>query len=99
VTLLPSTLNFGTITLGEVSASSTVTLTNGTGKTLDIRGTGIGLNFVVVGSTCPAALSPGHSCNYTINFRPLSVGTKSGQFRVRNNIKAQVVHLTGVGQH
>ena len=58
VTLLPSTLNFGTITLGQVSASSTVTLTNGTGKTLDVRGTGIGLNFVVVGSTCPAAPVP-----------------------------------------
>ena len=54
VTLTPSTLDFGTESVGQSSASQTVTLINGTGQTLRITGWSIGPDFTIVSTTCPA---------------------------------------------
>lgn len=101
MTLLPSTLDFGTVAVGQSSAARSVTLTNGCGQQATLNGTAIGLDFVVMGTTCPSALKPGKSCNYLLGFRPLSIGPKNEAFRVVNVIKSQksqsVQPLHGVG--
>jgi hypothetical protein len=85
--------------VGQTSAPSTVTLSNGAAKTLIIRGTAIGLDFVVVNTTCSSLLNAGASCDYLISFRPRSAGTKSRVFKVTDNINSpQKVLLHGVGQ-
>ncbi|MGD0073011.1 MAG: choice-of-anchor D domain-containing protein [Candidatus Binataceae bacterium] len=99
ITLIPSTLDFGTVTVGQTSAPSTVTLTNATSKALKIRGTSIGVGFVVVSNTCTATLNPGQFCTYSISFQPTIAGTKSKTFVVRDSIQSpQKVQLNGVAQ-
>jgi len=101
VTLRPSTLDFGTVKVGQSSAASTFTLSNGCVQKLTLNGTAIGLDFRVGGTTCTSALKPGKSCNYMVSFRPQSVGTKSEVFRVWDVIKnqrSQPVQLHGIGQ-
>ena len=84
VTLLPPTLDLGTVKIFQSSEAQTVTLTNGDGK-LSIRGWSIGPDFKVAESTCPSPtgiLRRGQSCDFAIIFQPQSVGTKNELFRV-----------------
>jgi hypothetical protein len=96
--LLSSTLNFGTVALGQTSTASAVTLTNGTSTTLTISGTSIGLDFIVVSTTCSSSLAAGQSCAYMLAFRPLTAGSKSETFRVNDSSadSPQKVQLLGV---
>jgi hypothetical protein len=87
------------VTVGQISAPSTVTLTNGATKTLKIRGTAIGTNYIVVGTTCASTLAAGQSCDYLLSFHPLGAGTKNQVFTVRDSINSpQKVQLHGIGQ-
>jgi probable HAF family extracellular repeat protein len=99
VTLLPSTLDFGTVTVGQTSAPSSVTLNNGTEKKLTIRKTTIGKDFVVVSTTCSSTLEPGQSCDYSISFEPLKAGDKGESFKVFDSAinSPQNVELQGSG--
>ncbi len=96
VTLLPSTLDFGTVTVGQSSAAQTLTLSNGTGKRLTIRGTAIGIDFTVVSTTCSSALNAGASCAYMVSFQPRRAGTKNEKFRVTVTGASLKVQLQGV---
>jgi hypothetical protein len=99
LTLSPSTLNFGTVKVGQSSAQSGVTLDNGTGKKVTIHSTMIGRDFKVLVTTCSSVLNAGQSCDYSISFQPQSEGTKHEVFKVdsssgKNPLK---VNLEGVG--
>lgn len=99
VALLPPTLNFGTVTLGQTSAASTVTLSNGTGSNFTIKSTAVGLDFIIVNTTCSSVLSAGASCTYQLSFRPLTAGSKNELFIVNNTTNSPLeVHLLGTGQ-
>jgi len=106
LTLLPSTLDFGTVKVGQSSAAQTVTLSNGTGKNLIISGWSIGRDFKIVSTTCslpppsPTVLPAGESCSYMLSFDPQSAGTKNELFQVvdsapKSPLKAK---LQGVGK-
>ena len=85
--------------MGQTSAASIVTLSNGTGSKLTIKSTAVGLDFIIVNTTCSSVLNAGQSCNYLVSFRPRSAGTKSEVFRVTDNINSpQKVQLHGIGQ-
>jgi hypothetical protein len=73
-------------------------LSNGDGP-LTISGWSIGIDFIVVSSTCPSVLGSGQSCTYMVAFRPRRVGTKNGVFRVFDSApnSPQKVKLHGVG--
>jgi len=100
VTLLPSPLNFGTVIIGHSSAPGDVTLSNGTGKKLTIRGTAIGRNFKIVSTTCSSVLNSGQSCGYFISFEPLTTGTKNELLQVFDSApkSPQKVKLQGIGK-
>jgi len=99
VTLLPSTLDFGMVKVGQSSHASMVTLSNGTGKKLTINRTAIGGDFKILLSTCSSTLKAGQSCNYWLIFHPQSAGTKNELFRLFDNAphSPQKVKLHGVG--
>ncbi len=85
VTLLPTTLDFGTFYVGQSSAPSTITLSNGTAKKVKIRSTTIGRDFKVVSTTCSSTLNAGQSCTYMVSFEPRRAGTKNEVFKVTDN--------------
>ena len=85
--------------LGQTSAASTVTLSNGTGSNFTIKGTAVGLDFMIVSTTCSSVLNPGGSCNYLLSFRPLTGGSKSELFLINQSTASQQeVQLQGIGQ-
>jgi hypothetical protein len=98
VTLLSTTLNFGTVILGQNSDPSVVTLTNGSASKLTIKSTSVGFDFEIMSTTCGSSLGAGQSCTYAIEFRPLTTGTKSELFKVNDSSpdSPQEVHLQGI---
>jgi hypothetical protein len=84
---------------GQTSAPDTVSLTNGSASKLTIKSAGVGLiNFALASTTCPSALNVGQSCNYVLNFRPLTTGIKNEVFKVNDSsaTSPQQVQLHGV---
>ena len=101
MTLLPSSLNFGTVRVYHSSAPQTVTLSD-SGAPLLIDGWSIGPNFNIVSTTCPLApsvLPSGQSCTFQVDFEPRSVGIKHATLLVFDSgpRSPQMVRLRGVG--
>ena len=101
VSLLPTSVNFGNVKEGSLSAPQTVTVTNkGNGK-LDISGIEIGgadrKDFMEV-NACPQQLPAGASCNIAVYFRPLATGVRNGILAVETGTGSpEPVPLTGTG--
>ncbi|WP_146182807.1 choice-of-anchor D domain-containing protein [Limnohabitans sp. Jir72] len=98
-----SALDFGTGYTGLTSSAQVVTLTNtGAGPLGNIVVTSNTADYTVVpgSSTCPAApnsLGIGLSCSFSVTFKPLTVGTKTGSLSIASMAGTNTVSLTGVG--
>ncbi|HMC14597.1 MAG TPA: choice-of-anchor D domain-containing protein [Albitalea sp.] len=83
VTLTPSSLDFGTQTLGNLYPTRTIRLSNS--GTADLHTTSVvveGTTFSTA-STCPNTLAPGAGCDVQIRFTPLAANTDyTGTLRV-----------------
>lgn len=106
-TLLPASLNFGTVTVGDASAAQSSTLTD-TSATITLQITSMALSGAAAGdyeitrgSTCPQSgqLSPLATCLVTIRFRPTESGTRNATLTVNDNTSGgkQTVSLSGSG--
>lgn len=110
ITLTPaigSTIAFGSVPIGTVSAAQTVTITN-TGTTplalTNISDTPEDV-FAILSGDCPTSLVPapaaGSSCTVTINFEPFATGPVSGTLDIvtsdpKNGTAAITLSGTGV---
>jgi hypothetical protein len=99
----PTSLNFGTVTVGSTSAAQPVTMTNDTGLTLiftppTIVGTNHG-DFGLASNTC-ASLAVNASCAIGVTFTPSATGTRTATLKINDNGTGspQTVSLTGKGQ-
>jgi len=101
--LSPTSLNFGSITSGSVSAAKGVILTNVGSSTLSIASplTITGANSVEFNETsnCGLSLLAGASCNISVVFRPLATNKRTAALSVSDNAAGspQTVALTGTG--
>lgn len=83
LSILPATSDFGTITVGTISATTTYTVTNALGAAaagpLDFQLAGSGDFVLETGGTCASGstLAGGTSCTLLIHYRPSSVGARS----------------------
>jgi len=98
----PTSLNFGTVALGNTSSSKTVTLTNVATTTLTISGiaiTGTDAGDFTQTHTCGSSLAPGASCGFSISFKPTASGSRTSALSVSDNAAGspQKVSLSGVG--
>ncbi len=100
----PTTLNFGTQTVGTTGAYVYVTLTN-TGNAVVQS-----ISFVYGGSTvdyltgapdtnCGSSLAAGFSCRVGLKFSPESTGTRTASVTINSNASnsSLVVPMTGIG--
>lgn len=94
-TLSPASLDFGQVAIGGTSATQTVTLTNTSTQTIQVRtldprfGGANAAQFQIKFSGCNAQeVAPGGTCTYTVTFRP------TGTAGVRN---ATLEIVTGAG--
>ena len=99
VTFSPPVVDFGAASPGQSSNTAVVTLSNSSNNSgpVSLRGWSVGPDFVVVSTTCAAALNPGQSCTYTLAFQPQSTGFKGEAFRVFDAFPLGVEHVRLIG--
>jgi hypothetical protein len=87
-TVSPSSLNFGTVSIGQTSAPQTMTLTNTNQTAIQFASgnprIGFGSNspsrFSITANTCGVSLAAGASCTVAIVFTPTLMGSDSDYF-------------------
>jgi hypothetical protein len=98
VTVVPTSLVFGSQNTGTTSAPQDVTLTNFGSAPLDISSIVASKDFIY-SDTCPAALPGGSSCMIAVSYKPTVTGAKTGMLKITDNAftGAQSVALSGTG--
>jgi hypothetical protein len=101
VQLSSTSLSFGNQTVGILSASQSVTLTN-TGNlalTLAIAVTGTNSGDFLQSNTCGISVAAGGSCSITVAFKPLAAGARTAAVTITDNAanSPQSVSLAGTG--
>ena len=107
VTLTPSSLNLGTLTVGTLSSAQTVTLSNNSAVAVTITSPGItitGANAADFSdtTTCPAVgstLAAGTTCTISISFKPSVASAESATLSVTDSDASspQTAMLSGTG--
>jgi hypothetical protein len=103
VKLSPTSLNFGSVPVGQTSAPQTVTVTNTATALLSISKIGIagaaGRDFSET-DTCGSSLGAGQSCLNTVKFTPSAKGSRTAQLSINDNGGGglQTVGLLGTGR-
>jgi hypothetical protein len=101
VKLNPSSLSFGTHTIGT-STNLPTTLTNIGSTTLSISGitiTGTNAGDFSQANDCGTSVAGGGSCTITVTFKPTATGSRSADLSISDNGggSPQLVSLSGVG--
>lgn len=101
VTITPTSLAFGNITVGDSSSAQTVTITNTGTQTLTISNITANGDFSQT-NTCGAlqnVLNVGQSCAISVTFSPTSSGARNGSLAISDNATGspQSVALSGTG--
>ncbi len=93
-TLLPASVDFGTLAVGNTSAATTFTLTNNGPGNLTIASVVISIaasanpsDFSIAGGTCTSnpTLTPSQSCTALARFKPTAAGARTAVLRTYNN--------------
>jgi Abnormal spindle-like microcephaly-assoc'd, ASPM-SPD-2-Hydin len=95
----PTSLNFGSVSVGFVSAPQTVTLSNTSSVTLNISSIATSGDFSISSNNCGASLPGGGSCMVSVTFTPTAEGNLSGKLTFADDAKnsLQNVGLSGTG--
>jgi hypothetical protein len=101
LTFAPTTLAFGTVTVGTTSPGKTVTLTNNQNTTLNITFPA-SANYAAVGSgtkACGTTLAGKSTCTISVTFTPTANGSDNGAVTLTSNSTpaTQLVTLSGTG--
>ncbi len=103
VILTPSSMNFGTVTVGKKSAPQVATFTNTAKFTLPIQSltiTGTNSTDFSETNTCGTSVAPGASCTISVTFKPTTSGVRTASVSVADGGggSPQLVALTGTGK-
>ncbi len=99
VTLSASTLNLGTVAVGNTSTARTVTLRNRQNVPLNFAGIATSAGFALASNTCGTSIAAGASCTVGITFSPIATGATTGTLTFSDDAlnSPQIVTLTGTG--
>ena len=94
----PSSLTFGSQTVGTASATQAVTVTNTGTAAATVSGVAATGDFSQT-NTCGSSIAAGASCTVTVKFTPTASGTRTGSVSVTSNATNSplTVALTGTG--
>ncbi len=89
IALSPTSLNFGTVTVGNTSSQQNVTVTNVGTTTVTFTGfalAGVAAgDYLISANTCSATIAPGANCSVGVQFKPTKTGTRNAKLNVQNN--------------
>jgi len=96
VTIGPTPLNFGSVSVGNTSAPQTITMANNGDGPMAITGATMSAGFSLKNS-CGNTLAQRASCTLSVTFAPANVGAAVGTLTVSDNAPRgkQVVALSG----
>lgn len=95
--LSPTSLNFGTVAVGNSSTLSVTVSNTGITNALSITGiTSIG-NYTVAPNTFPIAVAPGASQSFDVTFSPTAAGNSSGNIVFTHNAPNSPTDLAVTG--
>ena len=102
LTLNPTSISFGSVTVGQTSPILTTTLTNTGNASLTITNDSISagdFNWGGKGTCNYNTLAPGASCTYSAKFTPTATGTRTGTITIYSTASNSTVTLplTGIG--
>jgi hypothetical protein len=103
IVVAPTSLAFGTQSVGTTSAPKTVTVTNNSLATVSISSIVASGDFTTAssgGSPCGATIAAGASCTYSVSFAPVATGAITGASTVTHSapLGPAVIKLTGTGK-
>ena len=102
LSIVPSSVNFGDVTVG-VTNSQTMTIKNpGTANLTITQANLAGTSFTMSGLTLPLSIAPGGSAVFNISFGPASASTFPGTLTLVSNAPTSPTNVaiagTGIGQ-
>ena len=100
--LSPTSLTFGSQTVGTTSAAQTITLSNTGNAALTISGialTGADPGDFTQTNTCGSSVAAGANCTISVTFKPPATGTLTASVTLTDNASSgtQTVGLSGTG--
>jgi Abnormal spindle-like microcephaly-assoc'd, ASPM-SPD-2-Hydin/Galactose oxidase, central domain/Kelch motif len=104
LTITPSSLAFGSVTVGTISKAKKVTIKNAgskkTGSDVSIEMESTSLSVFAVKNGCPKTLKPGKSCKASVTFKPTDTTPQSGTLMIFDDVigSPQSVGLSGTGK-
>ena len=99
ISVIPSGISFGSVTVGT-SSTQTITVQNpGTASLTISQASASGIGFSLSGLPVPLSLAPGASASFSAAFAPASAGTFSGTITLVSNAPNSplVLSLSGTG--
>ena len=96
VTANPTSLTFGSQSVGTTSSPQAVTLTNGGSNSVSISSISASGDFAQT-NNCGSSLAANSSCTINVTFTPTTSGTRTGTLTVTDSAGTQTVSLTGTG--
>jgi hypothetical protein len=103
ISFVPATLTFAAQTVGTISVTQTVTLTNNQSASVNLTSIAGSGDFTAVAggaSPCGASVAGHASCTFVVTFKPTVVGTIQGVATVTHSAanSPQMVTATGTGK-
>jgi len=97
MTLLPTSLSFGTQQVGTTSGVQTVNIQNVGGSPVTISSIVVSAPFAKVTNTCGSTLAAATACAVTVDFAPKAAGAATGSITVTDSLGTQSALLSGTG--
>jgi hypothetical protein len=98
VTVSPTSLNLGTVTVGQTSAANNLTVSiAGTDTTTFGAITTNNPEFAISSNTCVGGFTGPSQCSISITMTPTAGGSQSGTLSINSSSLLQTVKLTGAG--
>ena len=103
ISLSPTILNFGSVTVGTSSSPQTITLTNTDSVAIGINGvsiTGVAKADYSQTNTCGTSVAKGATCTISVTFKPTTTGQRSAKVSIADvgGGSPQTLQLSGTGQ-
>jgi len=100
--LVPTSLNFGSVPVGQTSQPQAATLTNLGDSDLSISKiqlTGPSKAEFAQTNTCPSSLPAGNSCTFSVTFTPSATGAQNASISIQDSggSGTQFLNLMGTG--
>jgi hypothetical protein len=98
ITLQPTSIDFGSVEAGVISAAEQITAENSGGFAASISSITVSGPFVLMANGCGStSLAPNADCQLSVEFTPTTAGPASGALTMVDSGGTQTVQLSGTG--